>query len=190
TSCSRRSTLRADRRGARAHRRATRRAGPLGRGTAPSRSGARTSWTTSWSPQIDFGYGVTVNSLTVHSTTLMTAEITVAEQTPQNEAELIGPRDIVIDIGNCQVVLAQGFDVFKWDEVPTLTEWASSPCRLCCSASASSRSGGGGWATSSRRVTAGADHSSPPPSGHASQPVLHPCHALPPRPFFRGRQDG
>jgi len=64
-----------------------------------------------------------VNSVTVSSTSLIYANITVAVQDGSNDEQLIGPRDVVLRMGECVVTLAQGFDVFGKDVVPTLTEW-------------------------------------------------------------------
>jgi hypothetical protein len=76
-----------------------------------------------WGQTLDLGYGITVNSVNVVSTTLMYANITVKVQDGTDDALLIGSRDIRFTQAGCPLVLPAGFDVFGKDEVPTLTEW-------------------------------------------------------------------
>ena len=74
---------------------------------------------------IDFGYGVNVADITVLSSTEMVANINVdaADTVGIDLQQLYSARDIVIDMGGCQVVIPHGFDVVDPALVPTLTEW-------------------------------------------------------------------
>ncbi len=71
---------------------------------------------------VDFGYGVTVNEITVHNSSHFTANITVKE-VEDDEGELYSTRDLVISSGYCEVVRRGGFAVVDPEFIPTLGQW-------------------------------------------------------------------
>ena len=71
----------------------------------------------------NFGYGVTVNSVSVPSTQQMVVNITIKVASGGDEDQLYAPHDIQITMGNCVINMPDGFDVYDPAAVPTLTQW-------------------------------------------------------------------